>query len=54
MCFQVVYADVDTLDHVQEVGLQDKRFSGMVEHARSMFKLLEVLQTCVNIFGEGQ
>ncbi len=48
MRLQIINAYVDTLDHVEEVSLQDERLSRMVEHARSLLKFLEVLQPLIN------
>jgi len=37
MSLEVIYADVHTFYHVQEVGLEDKGLSRMIEHARRLF-----------------
>ena len=51
MGLQVIDADVDALDHVEEVCLQDEGLPGVVEHPCGMFELLEILQSFVD--GDG-
>lgn len=43
MRLQIINAYVDTLNHVEEVGLQDERLPRMVEHASGLLKFLEIL-----------
>ena len=42
MRFQIVDTYVDSLDHVQEISLQDQRLSGMIEHTCRLLQLLKV------------
>lgn len=37
MCLEIIYADIHTLYHVQEVGLKDEGLSRMIEHAHRVF-----------------
>lgn len=48
MCLEKVDADVDALDHVQEVGLEDEGFAWVVEHPRRVLQLLEIMQSLPN------
>lgn len=43
MGLQVVNAYIYALDHVQEVPLEYKGFSRVIQHTGCLFKLLEVL-----------
>ena len=43
-------ADIDTLDHVQKVGLENEGFAGMIEHSSGTIELLKVRQVLVDIF----
>lgn len=43
MCFQEVYTDIHSLDHIQEVSLEHERVSRRIEHPSSLFQLLEIL-----------
>jgi len=43
-------ADIDTLDHVQKVGLENEGLAGMIEHSSRLIKLLKVRQVLVDIF----
>jgi len=43
-------ANIDTLDHVQKVGLENEGLAGMIEHSSRLIKLLKVRQVLVDIF----
>ena len=50
MAFEKVEANVDAFDHVQEIVLENERFSRMVEHPRCLFELLEIFEMATDFF----
>jgi hypothetical protein len=50
MSLEIIYADIHTLYHVQEVGLKDKGLSRMIEHACRVFQFLEILEPSSDFF----
>jgi len=50
MAFEKVEAYVDAFHHIQEIVLEDERFSGMVEHPSRMFEFLEIFEMSANFF----